>query len=106
MKNDRDEHGIIFKLLDAYKEWAETAYDEFGNAVTCNVCGEEMKWNALSGQWYCPSCGREMSRGEYFDYILATPPGVDCLVCCRENYPFCKKTCMIYSIDPTDPMLL
>lgn len=104
MRKDRDEYAKIYKL-DMRDEWMNTAYDESGDAVICNICGDEMKWNPVGRKWYCPDCGQEMSRPIYFNYIGAEPPGVECLTNCCENYPFCKKVCERYLIDPTDPML-
>lgn len=104
MRRDRDEYGKIYKL-DMKDEWANTAYDEAGDAVLCDICGSEMKWSQAKNKWYCLDCGQEMSRAEYLDYIGAEPPGSECLTNCRENYPFCKKYCDRYLIDPRDPML-
>lgn len=104
MRKDRDEYDEIYKL-DMKEEWAGSAYDEEGEAVLCDICGEEMKWNQAENEWYCPGCGQAMSRAVYLDYIGADPPGSDCLTGCRENYPFCKKYCDRYAIDPMDPML-
>jgi hypothetical protein len=46
-----------------------------------------------------------MDRDRYFQYIMAGPPGPECLFECNENYPFCKKHCELFKIDPDDPML-
>lgn len=104
MRKDRDEYSEIYKL-DMREEWMNTAYDENGEAVFCDICGGELKWNGESGIWCCRDCGQEMTRSVYFDFIGAEPPGAECLTNCRENYPFCKKTCDRYLIAPTDPML-
>jgi len=100
----KDEYGRIYKI-DAYDDWANSAYDEFGNSVTCDSCGTEMRWSPKKRLWYCPSCKKEMDRDRYFQYIMAGPPGPECLFECNENYPFCKKHCELFKIDPDDPML-
>lgn len=41
----------------------------------------------------------------YFNYIGAEPPSSECITNCCENYPFCKKCCERFEIDPDDPML-
>lgn len=91
--------------LDMMDEWINAAYDENGDAAICDICAAEMRWNSEERFWYCPECGRTMNRESYFDHIGAQPPGSGCLADCRENYPFCKKTCDRYPIDPGDPML-
>ena len=90
MTRDRDEYEKIYRL-DMKDEWANSAYDENGESVLCDICSSEMKWNPKERLWYCPECGQRMSRAVYFDYIGADPPGADCLTNCCENYPFCKK---------------
>lgn len=100
----RDEYGKIFRA-DAKDDWLNGAYDEYGNSVECRSCGGEIKWNPSARNWVCRECGEEMDRAGYFDYIGADPPGRDCLTNCMENYPFCKKYCDRYRIDPADPML-
>lgn len=104
MTRDQDEYGKIYRV-DMKDEWANSAYDENGESVLCDICSSEIKWNPKERLWYCPECGQQMSRAVYFDYIGADPPGADCLTNCCENYPFCKKYCALYLIDPTDPML-
>lgn len=104
MRKDRDEYDDIYKL-DMKEEWACSTYDEQGEAVYCDICGGELKWHPSENRWICKDCGQEMSRAVYFDYIGAEPPGSACLTNCRENYPFCKKYCDRYLIDPRDPML-
>ena len=100
----RDEYKDIYKL-DMHDEWINTAYDESGDTVLCDVCSSELKWDRKRILWCCPKCGREMDRPAFFNYIGANPPGYDCITNCRENYPFCKKTCEVYLIDPDDPIL-
>lgn len=104
MRKDRDEYSEIYKI-DMTEEWINAAYDENGDTVFCDICGGEMRWHPAKRQWYCRECGQEMSRPVYLNYIGAEPPGADCLTNCRENYPFCKKSCERYLIDPADPML-
>jgi len=100
MKND----GGIYRL-NAYDEWANGAWDEQGESALCDLCGEEMKWNPVMVKWYCPGCEQEMDRAVYFNHIGANPPSSACLSDCEENYPFCKKYCDRFEIDPNDPML-
>ncbi len=90
--------------IDAFDDWANSAYDEYENAVMCERCFSEMKWEPVRKVWYCPECESEMDRSTYFAYIGAQPPGDICLSGCCENYPFCKKHCEHYLIDPDDPM--
>lgn len=90
--------------IDAGDEWENSAYDEDGMAAVCDVCGEEMKWSPSERNWFCPSCGRDMGRAEYFNHIGAEPPGSRCMTNCSENYPACKLMCPWYEIDPDDPM--
>ena len=89
-----------------YDEWENSAYDEDGNAVSCDgySCDGELKWDPTRALWVCPECGKEFDRYDFFSYIGAQPPGSFC-TSCSENYPFCKKTCSRYDIDPNDPML-
>ena len=96
---------IKFFRLDANDEWVNGAYDEFGNGVNCRECRGEMKWDPLRHDWYCRECGARMDRYEYFNYIVAVPPGPACQFECETNYPFCKKTCRKYRIPKDDPML-
>jgi ribosomal protein L37AE/L43A len=104
MRRDHDEYDEIYRL-DMKREWTESAYDETGDSVFCDICGGEMKWQPNENLWRCADCVQEMRRAVYFDYIGAEPPGSECLTHCRENYPFCKKYCDRYLIDPRDPML-
>lgn len=104
MRKDRDEYNDIYKL-DMTDEWMNAAYDESGEAVACDICGADIKWDRTQREWYCPECGQTMTRALYFNHIGAEPPGLECLTTCCENYPFCKKYCERYFIDPDDPML-
>lgn len=93
-----------FCRLSAFDEWVNGAWDEKGEQALCDRCGEEMKWNPVMAFWYCTGCGQAMDRKTYFNHIGAIPPGEDRLFSCEENYPFCKKICERYDIDPNDPM--
>lgn len=44
MTRDRDEYEKIYRL-DMKDEWANSAYDENGESVLCDICSSEMKWN-------------------------------------------------------------
>lgn len=99
-----DEYFELYPV-DANDEWVNSAYDEEGNAVVCDICGCEMKWNPDTQLWYCLDCEQEMDRPTYFNHIGAEPPGSICMTNCRENYPFCKKYCEHYEIDLDDPIL-
>lgn len=103
----KENHYNLFGIhrVDAYDEWMNSAYDEDGNAVLCEHCSSEMKWEPAQQIWYCSECGSEMNRSAYFQYIGAQPPGDMCLFSCCENYPFCKKHCEHYIIDPDAPMM-
>jgi predicted RNA-binding Zn-ribbon protein involved in translation (DUF1610 family) len=104
MRNDGDDYFEIYRV-DADDEWRNGAYDESGNVAVCDICGAEMRWDQGLCEWYCPECGQLMNRSQYFNHIGAEPPGRKCLTNCCENYPFCKKYCDRYKIDPNDPML-
>lgn len=100
----KDEYSEIYKV-DARDDWLNGAYDEEGNVAVCDICEGELAWNPKDRNWYCKGCGQEMDRAEYLNYIGANPPGPRCLSGCEENYPFCKKHCEHYVIDPSDPMM-
>lgn len=104
MGETRDEYSMIYRI-NAKDEWLNGAYDEEGNISVCDICGSELRWNAKAHIWYCGNCGQKMDRSIYFNHIGANPPGKDCLSQCGENYPFCKKYCERYDIDPDDPLL-
>jgi hypothetical protein len=89
------EYGTFYKI-DARDEWICGAYDEDGDQVYCDACGDELKWNPESRTWQCKGCGNTKSRIQFFDFIGANPPGKKCLSQCMENYPFCKDGCPIY----------
>ncbi|MCI7026467.1 MAG: transposase [Clostridiales bacterium] len=97
-------HGELHPV-DVTDLWMNSGYDEEGMSVSCDRCDGEMRWSPTKRLWYCPECGQEMDRAEWFNYIGAEPPGADCESSCCENYPFCKKHCTRYTIDPNDPML-
>ena len=86
----------IFYRVDARDEWLNGAYDEDGEQVYCDACGDELKWDPADRCWRCEGCGNQKSRAQFFDFIGANPPGVKCLSQCRENYPFCRKSCPWY----------
>lgn len=90
--------------VDIHDELVNSAYDESGNAVPCRMCTGEMKWSPSKRVWYCPECDYEFDREDFFCYIGANPPGPKCITC-LENYPYCKKYCAFYDIDPDDPIL-
>lgn len=100
-----DEYLDLYRI-DAEDDWRNSAYDENGNSVYCGSCGAELRWRPEECTYGCPECGSQMSRAEFFDEIDARPSGSLCLTNCRENYPFCKKYCVVYPIDPDDPMLM
>ena len=91
--------------VDARDAWINAGYDETGEAIPCDVCGDEMRFDAANRWWVCPGCGRWMDRVQWFDYIAAHPPGHKCLSMCNENYPICKRWCKVYRISPNDPMM-
>lgn len=97
-------HGELHPV-DVTDLWMNSGYDDEGMSVSCDRCDGEMRWSPTKRLWYCPECGQEMDRAEWFNYIGAEPPGADCESSCCENYPFCKKHCTRYTIDPNDPML-
>ena len=42
MKKNHRGHGDSYRM-DITDEWLNSAYDEMGNAVCCDVCGGEMR---------------------------------------------------------------
>ena len=105
MNDYNDElYGEIYKV-DATKEWLNGAYDEYGNQINCNLCGEPFAWNPKRRKWCCTNCETTKTRVQWFDYIDADPPGPKCLTLCRENYPVCKNWCTLYDIPDDDPIL-
>ena len=76
--DDGEEEGTVFS----------EAYDEEGNSVCCPSCGDEMYFKDGTNIFVCLSCGYEMDRQEYFDYIGAEPPGEECKTC-DSLYPGC-----------------
>lgn len=103
--NDYIEFGDGTRLyrINADDEWRNSAYDEEGESAVCELCDGELRWNGYDG-YVCKECGHEMSRSDYLNYIGANPPDGQCYHC-STNYPFCKKECVLVSIDPFDPML-
>lgn len=81
----------LYGMLSNDQEHAEyeDVYNENGDAVFCDTCGEEIRWK--DGVYFCMGCGKRMSRTVFFDYIGATPPGLECLNC-DNLYPGCM-TC-------------
>ena len=99
-----EDYENIFRI-NAEDDWMNGAYTEDGDESLCDVCGEELRWNPESRQYECRNCGRVIERILYFAHIGANQPGSLCVYGCQENYPFCKKYCLNYEIDPNDPML-
>lgn len=99
-----DHYEDIYRI-DALDEWINGAYDENGNTAICDRCGGDLKWNPVMSHWYCTECEQTMNRDIYFNHIGASPPGRRCISGCEENYPFCKKYCEHFDIDPDDPMM-
>lgn len=86
----KGEYEVIYggssKRFSDPTERYEDIYDEDGDAVICDLCGGEMKWN--DNECVCPECGQRMDRETFFNYIGAEPPGPECTGC--ENiYPGC-----------------
>ena len=98
-----DEYDDIYDI-SAEDDWMNGAYTEDGDEAVCDRCGEALHWNLLERYYECDSCGQVMDRAVYFNHIGASPPGEACITC-NENYPFCKKYCLEYEIDPNDPKL-
>ena len=99
----RDDYDEIYRI-DADDDWKNSGYDENGDEACC-VCGESIRWSPIDRLWFCPKCGLQYDRADYFECIDANPPGVKCLTQCQENYPFCKKYCPWYKIPKDDPMI-
>jgi predicted RNA-binding Zn-ribbon protein involved in translation (DUF1610 family) len=88
----RDEYVKIYEI-DGMDAWQNTAYDESGDSVICDLCGVEFRFSRARNEYYCPDCGQTLSRVEFLDYIGSVPPSSECVTNCRENYPFCKEYC-------------
>lgn len=69
-------------MMDYYDD----VYDEEGNDVICDLCGEEIGWK--NGIYICKNCGKMFNRADFFNYIGAEPPGKEC-VKCDNLYPGC-----------------
>lgn len=78
----------IFGALSNDLEHAEydDVYDERGNFIYCDACGEEIHWK--NGIYICPYCGKTMSRAAFFEYAGIEPRGEKCLTC-EDLYPGC-----------------
>lgn len=52
----------LFGILSNDNEHAEyeDVYNENGDAVYCDSCGEEIRWK--DGIYFCMGCGKRMSR--------------------------------------------
>ena len=76
-----DEYGFN---LPGYEE----VYDESGSYVPCDGynCNAKVKFH--NGQYECPKCGKIFDRADFFNYIGANPPGLEC-VTCDNQYPGC-----------------
>lgn len=61
----------LFGILSNDQEHAEyeDVYNENGDAVYCDSCGEEIRWK--DGVYFCMGCGKRMSRQVFFDYHRA-----------------------------------
>lgn len=77
----------------------EYAYDEDGDSVNCEWCGQPIVIH--NGEYYCPECDRVYTRQEFFDYIGAEPPGPECLTC-DNDYPSCSYCHYGYKDDDED----
>ena len=84
--DDEDVEGIELVLKSVFSDEYDDVYTEDGDIVTCDFCGEEIKWK--NGEYVCLDCGQEMSRDVFFNYIGAEPPGDKCITC-NELYPGC-----------------
>ena len=101
---DDEEFWSEFYEVDSTDEWVNGGYDERGEQVWC-ACGGEMHFDDDQKIWICRDCGYWRNRAQWFDFIEASPPGKKCLSQCKENYPICKKWCMIYDIPLDDPII-
>lgn len=79
-------HSDIETTEPVFGEVYDDVYDENGDAVFCDCCGNEIKWK--DGIYICPECGQTMSRSVFFNYIGAEPPGIECETC-SNLYPGC-----------------
>lgn len=82
-----------------FKLFKELVYDEDGDTVECDWCGQELIWK--NGEYYCPGCEEIWSREKFFDYIGADPPGDECYDC-DNLYPGCIACPHGYADDEDD----
>lgn len=86
LNDDGEEEGIIFS--DEYMSQFDEAYDEDGDSVTCPNCGDSLYFKEAENTYVCLSCGYELERDNFLDYIGADVPGEECKTC-DNLYPGC-----------------
>lgn len=77
---------LFLKFINSHS--VDYAYDEDGNGVICDYCGQPIV--CKDGAYYCPECQEVWSREKFFDYIGADLPGTECYSC-DNDYPSCQE---------------
>lgn len=78
--------GFLSFLKEVGFAGADFAYDEDGDSVECEHCGQQIVFKG--GDYYCPECDEVIDREDFFDMIGADPPGDECYTC-DNKYPGC-----------------
>ena len=74
---DKDEYNDIYQL-DMHDEWLNSAYDEDGNSVQCDICGCDMKWSPEARLWFCPDCEQTIEREQ--SILITSEPNLRVLI--------------------------
>lgn len=78
--------------LALLSDFASGAYHENGCRVSCPKCAyNAILWSCDDKLWFCPQCGYELDRKQFFQLIDAES-NPKCLAC-DQNYPYCSMDC-------------
>ena len=78
--------------LALFSDFASGAYHEDGCRVRCPKCAYyAIMWSNNDKLWFCPQCGYEVERIQFFRLIDAES-NFKCLSC-DQNYPYCSMNC-------------
>lgn len=86
-----------FMLLRQYElallsDFASGAYQEDGRRVHCPNCANyAIMWSSYDKLWFCPECGYELERKQFFR-LIGVQSNSKCLSC-DQNYPYCSMNC-------------
>ena len=65
----------------------EEVYDHDGESIFTNCCGVYMMWDPVTELYFCPQCGRTITRRIFLNKYVR-PYGPECYSC-RTNFPQC-----------------